>query len=460
MRRGAAALLLWVIGCEAPADDECPAWTREDDGHCVLRAWKDPEVVSEAGAREVQVAAGVDGDAIVAWANADPEHGFIQLVQSRADGWSPSAFHREAGVGLEPAIAIGPAGEAILAWKQQRDEGEIHIATREPSGSWHDVDTPFSWAETAYEPRVGFADDGEAFVVWNQWTGTNFGVAVAVREDVADQFVKPKTADDLLSAPVNYANAPRIAIGDDGDVLLAWYQAPVDDLMVYVSERADEGSFTKARADGFISPPGAPVDSHAEANAWPALHASGAGAVAWTQRQQGEWDIAVYLATRDADGSWTSPVSRDDSLSEPGAFARCPQLAFTSNGEIVVTWYESRDGATGVFVWQGSRDDGAPRQLSIAGVEAVHPALVVAADGGVMIAWAENTDDATDTWRIVAMRYLPTDDRWLDAEVISTPQAGLAPTPQLAIAPDTGAVVAAWAQGGVIDGRVHVATLP
>lgn len=461
MTRATVVALLFAIGCEASTADECPAWTREDGERCVLRTWTQAEAVSEPGAREVQIAVGVGGDAIVAWARADPELGSLELVERSGDGWLPTVFTREAGVALEPAIAIGPMGEAILAWKQQRDEGEIQVATREPGGVWHDVDTPFSWAETAYEPRVAFADDGEAFVVWNQWTGSNFGVAVAVRETIADPFVKPEVAEDLLSAPVNYANAPRIAVASDGEALLAWYQAPVDDLMVYVSERGDDRSFTHASADAFVSPVGGPVDSHAEANAMPALHASGAGAVAWTQRQRGEWDIAVYLAVRDAAGSWTRPASRDDSLSESGAFARCPQIAFTPQGSIVVTWYESRDGATGVFVWQGeARDDGELRRLSSDGVEAVHPALLVDADGGVMIAWAQNTADAPDTWRVVATRYLPTDDRWLDAEPISTPQAGLAPTPQLDVAKDTGEVIAAWAQGGVIDGRVHIATLP
>jgi hypothetical protein len=269
-------------------------------------------------------------------------------------------------------------------------------------------------------------------------------------------FVKPKTAAELLSAPVNYVNAPRIAIGAEGDALVAWYQAPVDDLMVYVSERDTDGSFSHATADGFISPTGAPVDSHVEANAMPALHPSGAAAVAWTQQYGEAFDIAVYLATRDADGEWTRPSSREETLSEPGAFARCPQLGFTSDGAIVVTWYESRDGATGVFVWQGEQ----PVRLSDADAEAVHPALVIDAQDGVMIAWVENTVDAPDTWKVVVRRWVPDDERWLDAETISTPQAGLAPTPQLAIAPDSGAVFAAWAQGGVLDGRVHVATLP
>ncbi len=454
MTRGAWALVL-VVGCEATADEACPAWTREDDGRCVLRSWGEAEVVSDAGMREVQVAAGEGGDAIVAWTNADPEHGFVQLVQSVAGGWSPIEFRRESGVGLEPAIAIGPAGAAILAWKQQRDEGEIQIATRDASGAWHDTDAAFSWSETAYEPRVGFAADGEAFVVWNQWTGTNFGVAVALRDGQSEAFVKPEAPADLLSAPVNYANAPRIAIGADGDALVAWYQAPVDDLMVYVSERDAGGSFTHATADGFISAGGAPVDSHVEANAMPALHASGAAAVVWTQQYGEAFDIAVYLATRDADGTWTTPSSREETLSDPGAFARCPQLAFTSDGDLVVTWYESRDGATGVFVWQGD----APERLSPDDAEAVHPALAIDAQDGVMIAWAENTTDAPDTWKVVARRWLPDERRWLDAETISTPQAGLAPTPQLALAADTGAVIAAWAQGGVTDGRVHVASL-
>ncbi len=450
----------------APADDACPAWTRAQGDRCVLRGWSVPDsadALSEPGARDVQVAVGRPGDALVAWSQTRiNDVGPVVLAEPDGDGWALTEVSAGEGSGLEPAVALARDGRALLAWKQQRTDGAVYLATRDPSGAWQwpAAESPLSWSETAYEPRAHFGSDGEALVLWNQWTGEHFGVAMALRagDRPSAPFIVPTTATQLLSPAVNYANAPRLAVGEDGEALVAWYQAPVDDLMVYVSERREPGeAFARPTADGFISPPGGPVDSHAQANPWPALHASGAAAVVWTQ-QRGEADLPVYLATREPDGTWTVPASLADSLSRPGAYARCPQLAFAPDGTMVVTWFETREGDTAVFAWRGrARDEGEPLRLSATGSEAVHPALAIGPDGGAAVVWGEGHDGR---WQVLARLHQPHTDAWLPAEPLSTTELGLAPDPQLALDPDDGRVLVAWAQGGVTDGRVYVATLP
>ncbi|MCX4247227.1 hypothetical protein [Paraliomyxa miuraensis] len=468
-----ALVLACACASPAPSELECTAWSRPDGDRCVLRAWTVPAVddaLSEPGARDVQAALGRDGDALVAWAhvvmNAD---GPVVLAERRHETWTLMHALAGPGSGLEPAVAVGDDGAALVTWKQQREDGAVYLATRDREGRWRwpAADAPLSWSETAYEPRVALAPDGEALVLWNQWTGAHFGVALGRREAASEgPFVLPSEPAQLLSPAVNYANAPRLAVGEDGELLVAWYQAPVDDLMVYVSERREPGEPpSQPPADGFLSPSGGPVDSHAEANPWPALHASGVAAVAWTQ-QHGEWDFPVYLATREPDGVWHRPSSIDDTLSRPGAFARCPQVAFASAVDadepvLFVTWFETRGDETTVHVWQGSSDRtgiAEPIALSSPGAEAVHPALGVGPRGGMVVAWAEREGDAR--WRVVARRYQPHTDAWLPSEPLSLPVAGLAPTPVIAVAPDSERVLVAWAQGGVLDGRVYVAELP
>jgi hypothetical protein len=473
IRRG-DALPWWtgalsMIAC-APVDDDldCPAWTTAQGDRCVLRSWvlPDPDdALSEPGAREVQVALGPGGEALVAWTDADPVDGRVFVAERHDSGWTSAPMHVDdaGGVGLEPAIAIGPTGEALVAWKQQRDDGEVFLATRSSAGAWTMPSAPISWAQTAYEPRVAFGPDGEAFVLWNQWTGANFGVALGLRAPGAESFALPDDDDAILSARVNYANAPRLAVGRDGEALVAWYQAPVDDLMVYVSERRDAGAtFTHATAEAFVSPSGATVDSHTEANAMPVLGDDGEAAVVWTQQRSEPWDIAVFAATRTAAGQWRRPSSLDDTVSTPGAFARCPQAALV-DGALVIAWYETRGDDTAVWIDHG--DGGGPERLSAEGVEAVHPVLGVDDAQGLVVVWVENDAESRDTWRVVARRRSTSAAEsnavpWLAPEVLSVPQAGLAPTPQLAIAPDDGAVLVAWAQGGVLDARVYVAALP
>jgi hypothetical protein len=457
----------------APGDrpDACPSWTRADGDRCVLRAWSRPEVddaLSEPGAREVQAAIGPDADPVLAWSTNDATAGVVVVAEPERDAfagervaWSTRELARDEGVGLEPAIAVGAGGQAIAAWKQQADTGAIWLAHRTAPGQWRIDDAPISWAETAYEPRVAFTRDDETIALWNQWTGANFSPAVARRGPGEATFVVPDGVDELLAAPVNYSNAPRIAVAPSGAALVTWYQAPVDDLMVYVSERPSaEAPFEPAAAEAFVSAKGAPVDSHVEANPQPAI-TDDAAAVVWTQVHGEPWDIAVYLARRDgpvsAGNPWRGPTSLGDTLSEPGAFARCPSLGFAGDGELFVTWYESRDDDTAVMVWRD--DGGAPLRLSTPDRVAVHPVLAIAADGGAVIVWAQSSVDAPDTWQVVTRRWQRDADEWLAEEPLSIPQAGLAPTPQIAIDLE-GAVLVAWAQGGVIDGRVYAATMP
>ena len=226
---GPFMLVSVTTGCEAVSldDGECPAWTRLQGERCVLRAWILPtldDALGEPGARDLQVALGEGGDALVAWSwTAQSGQGPVVLAESRSgDGWSLTEARAGEGSGLEPAVAVSPEGRALLAWKQERTDGAIHVATRDPHGSWRWPDAPLSWSETAYEPRVAFAPDGEAFVLWNQWTGTNFGVAMALRpaDRPEDPFTIPASVEELLSPPVNFANAPRLALGDDGEALV------------------------------------------------------------------------------------------------------------------------------------------------------------------------------------------------------------------------------------------------
>lgn len=453
---------LGLAACGPVPEEElsCPAWTRAEEGRCILRSWTAASpTIGAAGASDVQVAVGPQSRAMLAWTHASQTAGTIMLAETaefsdpKAATWSLTEVSAGDGVGVEPAIAMGPEGQALLAWKQQAAEGSVFLATRDLEGAWQMPSSPISWDGNAYEPRVQIGDDGEALVIWNQWAGSVFGVAVGLRAARSSAFSFPEAPEQLLSPPSNYANAPRLALSSTGEALITWYQAPVDDLMVFASERRERASaFGQPAADDFLSPLGGPVDSHPEANPQPALHPSGAAAIVWTQ-QIDQGSTPVFVATRSPDGQWQRPASVRDSLSDPNAIARCPMVAFDPEGEIVVTWHETRGAVNEVMVW---RESGEPQRLSTEGTEAVAPALAMGAQGGALVVWAEQ--DAQG-WRIVARGHQPVEDRWLPATTLSAPSVGLAPRPQLAV--DTNdRVLVAWVEGSVVEGRVHTAMLP
>ena len=430
----------------------------------MLRSWSSEAVVlGDPGARSLQAAMGASGDVLLAWAQTTTEGS--TLVLARPDdtaSWSLTSVPEYGGNAAEPAIAVDDLGRALLAWEERGTQPRVHLATRDETGAWSWPQAPLHPDPESYEPRVYFGVDGEGLVVWNQREGMNLRVAVARRapEDPTGAFVVPDDASDLLSPSVNFANAPRLALDERGRGLIAWYQAPIDDLMVFVSERqSPDGGFTQPAATEFISAPGGPVDSHAEANPQPALHESGAAAVIWTQ-QAGPTAIPVFLATRDPDGTWHRPASLDDSLSSPQADARCPQLAFGPDGSLLATWYETEGDRSEVMVWQQQPGDDSPSDpspLSSPGAQAVHPALAITPDGNAVLVWAESEDGAA-TWQVQARLYQADDDRWLPARALGTARHGQDPRPQLALGPED-RVLVAWTEGSIVDARVRVTEL-
>ncbi|MEM7159542.1 MAG: hypothetical protein AAF799_42275 [Myxococcota bacterium] len=469
MRRTGVVLLSGITlsaACAPTPDADCPAWTVTEEGQCVLRSWPtEPVAVGDPGALAVQAAMGRSGEVLLAWTQTDTEGSTLMLAHpdsTSTDGWSVTAAPGRGGQAMEPAVAVDHEGRAMVAWQEQGAEPLVYLATRDTAGGWSWPQLPLYAVPQSYEPRVHFGTDGEALVVWNQWEDMNLGVAVARRApgDPEGAFVGPQGAGDLLSPPVNFANAPRLAVDEQGRALIAWYQAPVDDLMVFISERPTlDAAFSQPGVTDFISAPGGPVDSHAEANPQPALHSSGAAAVIWTQ-QTGSDAIAVFLATRDPDGAWQRPATLSESLSAAGVVARCPQLAFAPDGSLFATWYETDGDRTEVMLWHHPRDGStpeAPVPLSSAGARAVHPALALTADGDAILAWAESTDEAL-TWQVRARLFQAAEDRWLPAQALGDAAPGQDPRPQVVLGPEDRALVS-WTEGSVVDARVRVTEL-
>lgn len=454
-RLGSAAALALLAGCADPNETayDCPAWTDPEPHGCVLRPWTlDDGPSAPPGASDVQVALGPDAMASLAW-TADTI--VVAAAQGPQPQWTLSSHHAGTGAAVEPAIAIGPDGNSVLAWKQQAAEGSVYVATQSPGEPWNDQAAPVSWPGNAYEPRVVIGDDGEALLVWNQWAGDVFGVAVGRRAPGASNFVWPEDPAQLRSPPENYSNAPRIALAPGGEALIAWYQAPVDDLMVFASERRHpDDSFSRPAGDAFVSPLGGAVDSHAEANPQPAVTSTGEAAIAWTQRRGDA--SPVYVAQRDAAGQWTVPRDLDDTLSVADRIARCPSIAFDHLGGLWVVWFEQLgESQLVVAAHQPAGGSWTLETLSPFGAVALNPALAMSPREGPLVVWAERRNGG---WWVRARRHVLADARWLPAEALSQPTPGLAPRPRIAAASD-GRVRTAWAEGPVTAGRLVTAGL-
>jgi hypothetical protein len=361
-------------------------------------------------------------------------------------------------------VAAGASGEAVVTWSEggEGDTSFIFASERDAAGHWtdpHSSADALSFQPKGYQPFVLQSPRGEWILAWNQWYDVHFGVAVAQRRPGVAAWTRPAQGDDVLSVPIFYSNAPQVALDSRGAGLIVWFQSTGGPLMVYASERASaEGAFSRPAKEDTLSAAGAPVDSHPIANPRPALSETGEAAVTWTQ-EDGKGAIAVFLATRDRQGTWTRPASLDDSFSPAVGTARCAQLAFGPAGELTVIWYQdlgegdavfaARRDASGRWIEDGKH----PTRLSAADAIAYAPALAVGPGGGVITVFTEEAKGKA--W--ISARRTGGNLPWGDEEQLS-PTGEAVSDPAVAIGPGDRAVVA-WAQGPFSKARIATARI-
>ena len=449
----------------------CAAWTSPDGASCVQRPWVVPaegDGLGQSDVRSLYVAVDGRGAPIATWVEVNDTTGIVQVAEATSGGFEVRAASVGlGGVAVQTDVAAGPDGEALIAWKQQypSDLARVFVSEREPDGTWRDPkteDDAFSRLPTAYEPRPRILANGERLLVWNQWMSTGYGVAVADKPPGGDWHL-PSDADDVLSPHFFFSNAPQPAVNAQGDVVISWYQSDGAALLAWESERFGyDGAFSRPAPQDYLSNREAPIDSHPIANPKPALSPGGDAAVVWTQ-ENGKGSTLVYLATRTPEGAWTKPASLDDALSPRLGYARCAQLAFAPTGDLFVVWYQDTGNGNRAYAAHRAPDGTwiepgrEPTLLSTEGVDALYPMLAIGEDGSVLAAWSERQGDR---WIVSARRRGATGTTWGPVERLSVFGTGDATQPVVAIGGPNEAAIVGWLQqeGGIE--KAYFATVP
>lgn len=231
-----------VLSGEAPGAD--PAVDLDDDGRALavwrsaanqLAAaernaggeWSEPESVTTAGVSgrtAAEIVIGSDGGAVATWR----EPGQIAAAQRADDGsWAApvrvsSASRPSAPVAagraprlIGPQIAADGTGLSV-AWSEL-STGRLLVRTRSDAGIWGAIRPLSPSRENAREPRVAVDDDGNLLVAWIQGSGTGTRVRAAQRP-----------AGEDFTAPVNLSRRQgevhdlAMSAAVDGGALAAW----------------------------------------------------------------------------------------------------------------------------------------------------------------------------------------------------------------------------------------------
>ncbi|APR76489.1 Hypothetical protein A7982_01836 [Minicystis rosea] len=472
MKRIALLVALNAVGgCGLdPLSQPCPAWTQANAaGACVARAWTLPgagDARGDAWAQNVMVAVDGHGRGLVGFSSTP---GLEMLEETATDTWTLRHAGDAVGGSIPSDLVAGFDGAAVFAWSVVAgSEQVLYLSERDASGAWKEPASPadsFSFPTTAYEPRLATNQAGEWILAWNQWRSTpNYGVSVAQRESSSAPWSMPSGPDDVLSININYSNAPVIALNDAGQAIITWYQSLGGPLRAFVSERKGLGEpFSHVTMSDMLSPDGAPVDSDPVAAVKPAIFADGSAAAAWAQ-ENGKGDTLVYLATRDAAGTWTRPRDLDDAFSMTTGYARGVQIAFGPRGDLYVVWYQDTGDGDAVYAAR-RRSDGTwaedgrhPVRISSAGATGLIPKIAIGPEGGAVVVWSERAI-AGAPFRVAARRTGPADQPWSEVEVLSPETGTDAVLPAIAVGPGDRAI-AAWPQGPGPAQRVMIASVP
>ncbi|MEA2428743.1 MAG: hypothetical protein QOF37_2371 [Thermoleophilaceae bacterium] len=181
------------------------------------------------------------GDAIVTWshgeAGTDPSGGTIQAAFRPAGAgtsFGAPATLSAPGAGMEPEVAMGPHGQAVVSWNGAHPvsvdgggvvaDGELAAyssggGTFGPAERLSDPAAPFS-ANSTTTPALGA--DGAAYVSWSgprNSPGNHTGVFLAARPAGAAAFAPADVIDD---EGLDYPGPTHLAVDGSGGVVATW----------------------------------------------------------------------------------------------------------------------------------------------------------------------------------------------------------------------------------------------
>ena len=182
-------------------------------------------------------------------------------------------------------------------------------------------------AGNAYYPQVAMDDDGNAVVVWYQYDGSFYSV-YANRYSAGAWGTATLLEDDIRDAIY-----PQVAMDDDGNAVAVWQQHDGSYLRVYAN-RYSAGAWGTAtlleNSTGYASYPQVSLDDDGNALA------------VW-QQVDGSY-TSVYANWYSA-GAWGTVTLLGNST----GYAYCPQVSLNDDDNAVAVWYQQDGSASNIY---------------------------------------------------------------------------------------------------------------
>lgn len=386
--------------------------------------------------------------------------------------------------------AIAVYGQSVfVVWQDTRRTNRIVAARSDDGGATFAEAVPVRGEEAvaskAAQPALAVDREGALYVAWADVRESGPGIYVAKSTDGGRTFGPSVRANDVSVA---YSRTPTLAVGESGQVFVAWedYRHDLRAPDIYFS-RSEDGARTFGRnflvnddqrpeAPLVVVPPGSEPSPQGTPGARPEpIAADGPGArghrapslaldgrggvfIAWGDTRRGHADI--YIA-RSGDGgaSFGANVRVNDRLDEK--WRGSPSLALGPKGEIYLAWEDRRNDRPDIFVAR-SVDGGLSFLPSVqinrivigggpTGDERLPPGIAVDSRGIITVAWR----GPRVLPHIHVARSGSAAQTFSDAVVVDDAKTPLVPTPPNLTVDAAGRVFIAWADNRVGGGPFH-----
>lgn len=284
----------------------------------------------------LQMSVNDHGDVAIVWTRpdpgsaVDPDASFVEAsVRLSGGGFSepervslPIVEKQDA---IEPAVAIDPAGDAVVVWRYfDGTDQVIEAADRPAAGSFSEPEVLSSSGVDSFEPEVAMDGAGNAIAVWEEVGATETLVRSSFRPQNGDF----EPADDISEAGES-SIGPEIAMTPGGFATVVWTQNEEGESMVQTSSRPAAGSFSTPPVDLTPTPESVgPIDTHLRMND------AGDAVVAWPGRAPGGQPLVKAAIRTGSGGAFSTPAE----VSATSSDFFHPDVAIDAAGNATVIW--------------------------------------------------------------------------------------------------------------------------
>ena len=391
---------------------------------------------------DASVAVDALGNPIVAWRERGPGNNKIFVLRFDGTTWQELGTNSASGAGMSDSsgnasaasVAMGNMGQPIVAWVDDRS-GAAQIYVREFDGSsWQEVGVGSAsgsgisgTAGSSSAPTVAIGVDGNPIVAWVDDTSGNREVYVRRFDGAAWQELGVGAASGSgISNNSSSSTSPTLTVDGTGNAVVAWADSPT---AIFV--RRFNGTTWQEMGAGSATGTGI---SGSDSASSPSLSVDGSGNPVLAWKIVGFSNAEIYVR-RFEGGMWRELGANSASaggVSDTTGESSSPSMAMDSAGNPVVAW---RDGASGNLeiyvrrfdgaIWQETNTgNGAGHGLSGHPAESFQPSLVFDALLRPMLAWADLSSGSSE---IYVRRF--EDPAWVDVGVGSSGGGGISNTP-------------------------------